>query len=64
MPSVGVKPQLTLEKKCRCHYVVFGSARFLPPEQAQHDVGVAEQALENDPDNDTDGKPEAGEKGN
>jgi uncharacterized protein (TIGR00730 family) len=49
-----LKPQLTLEKhNVDATIVVFGSARFLPPEQAQHDVGVAEQALENDPDNDT-----------
>ncbi|ASG64829.1 TIGR00730 family Rossman fold protein [Idiomarina piscisalsi] len=49
-----LKPQLTLEKhNVDATIVVFGSARFLPPEQAQHDVGVAEQALEKDPDNDT-----------
>lgn len=49
-----LKPQLTLEKhNIDATIVVFGSARFLPPEQAQHDVGVAEQALEKDPENDT-----------
>ena len=49
-----LKPQLTLEKhNVDATIVVFDSARFLPPEQAQHDVGVAEQALEKDPENDT-----------
>jgi hypothetical protein len=49
-----LKPQLTLEKhQIDATIVVFGSARFLSPEQAQHDARMAEQALEEEPDNDS-----------
>ncbi|MDV6316707.1 TIGR00730 family Rossman fold protein [Idiomarina sp. HP20-50] len=49
-----LKPQLTLEQhQIDATIVVFGSARFLSPEQAQHDVGIAEQRLAKEPDNDS-----------
>jgi len=49
-----LKPQLTLEKhQIDATIVVFGSARFLSPEQAQHDLSIAEQALAEEPDNDS-----------
>ncbi|MGM0526600.1 MAG: TIGR00730 family Rossman fold protein [Pseudomonadota bacterium] len=48
-----LKPQLVLEKhQVEATIVVFGSARFLPPEQAQHDLRIAQQELEKDPAND------------
>ena len=49
-----LKPQLTLEKhQIDATIVVFGSARFLSPEQAQHDARMAEQALAEEPGNDS-----------
>lgn len=49
-----LKPQLTLEKhQIDATIVVFGSARFLSPEQAQHDARMAEQALAEEPENDS-----------
>lgn len=49
-----LKPQLILEQhKVDATIVVFGSARFLSPEQAEHDVRIAEAELSKNPDDDT-----------
>lgn len=49
-----LKPELTLaQNQVDATIVVFGSARFLSPEQAQHDKRIAEQALADAPDDDS-----------
>ncbi|WP_404400501.1 TIGR00730 family Rossman fold protein [Idiomarina seosinensis] len=49
-----LKPELKLVKnQVEATIVVFGSARFLSPEQAQHDKRIAEQALAEAPDDDS-----------
>ena len=49
-----LKPQIVLEEhNVDATIVVFGSARFLSPEQAEHDLRIAKAALDKNPADDT-----------